>query len=58
MDALLRGFPSPVPTYSTLGSLGAMAMAPMEVALCLSKMGLKVVPALVVLMMPPFAPAT
>ena len=40
------------------GSLGAMAMAPIEPALCWSKIGLKVVPPLVVLMMPPLAPAT
>ena len=57
-DALLRGFPSPVPTYTTFGSDGATAIAPMEPALCSSKIDVKVVPPLIVLMMPPLAPAT
>jgi hypothetical protein len=40
------------------GSLGAMAIAPIDAMFCLSKIGRKVTPPLVVLMMPPFAPAT
>jgi hypothetical protein len=40
------------------GSLGAIAIAPIEPTLCLSKIGLNVTPPFVVLMMPPFAPAT
>lgn len=42
----------------TFLSLGAMAIAPMEPAPALSKIGVKVVPPFVVLMIAPFAPAT
>src|SRR5215831_11718899 len=48
IDALLRGLPSPVPTYITFGSLGAIAIAPIDETSCLSKTGLKVVPPFVV----------
>ena len=57
-DALLRGFPSPVPTYTTLRSLGATAIAPIEMAVCPSKMGSKVTPPFVVRITPPLAPPT
>ena len=57
-DALLRGLPSPVPTYTMFGSLGATAIAPMDPELWSSKIGRKVVPPLLVLMMAPLAPAT
>ena len=40
------------------GSVGAIAIAPIDEMFCLSKIGLNVVPAFVVLMIPPFAPAT
>ena len=42
----------------TFGSLGAIAIAPIEATFCLSKIGLKVSPPFVVLMIPPLAPAT
>src|SRR6266851_291926 len=49
---------SPVPTQTTEGSEGAMAMSPMVETLCLSKTGSQVVPLFVVFQTPPEAVPT
>ena len=54
----LREFCSPVPTYSVLVSDGAIAMSPIDMQRWFSKIGRNVVPALVVLKIPPPALAT
>src|ERR1700682_3240603 len=44
METLLRVQDSPLPAQIVLGALGSIATAPMDCAVCLSNMGLKVVP--------------
>jgi hypothetical protein len=46
---------SPVPTQTTLGSLGATAMAPMDWPCSLSKIGVQCTPPSVDFQMPPEA---
>src|SRR5229473_4969277 len=57
-EELCRLFGSPVPTHTTEGSDGAMAMSPIVETLSLSKIGSQVVPLLVVFQTPPEAVPT
>src|SRR6266436_3042380 len=57
-DELCRLFGSPVPTHTTAGSDGAMAMSPMVETLSLSNIGSQVVPLFVVFHTPPEAVPT
>src|SRR5580693_7285691 len=57
-DELCRLFGSPVPTHTTEGSDGAIAMSPMVETLSLSNTGSQVVPLLVVFQTPPEAVPT
>ncbi len=57
-ETLLRESSSPVPAQMIFGSLGAIAMSPIEATGACSQSGMKVVPALIVFQMPPVAPAT
>src|ERR1700692_1909485 len=58
METLLRGQHSPLPAQMVLGDFGSMAMAPMDCAVCLSNMGLNVVPPLTDFHTPPLAAPT
>src|ERR1700719_3451035 len=58
IETLLRVQDSPVPAQMVLGDLGSMAMAPMDCAVCLSNMGLKVVPPFTDFQTPPLAAPT
>ncbi len=55
---LWRLFASPVPTYTTSGFDGAIAMSPIDATGCSSKTGVKVVPLFVVFQTPPVAKPT
>src|SRR5260370_2676454 len=57
-EELCRLFGSPVPTQTTEGSEGAMAMSPMVETLSLSNIGSQVVPLFVVFHTPPEAAPT
>src|SRR5882724_11591636 len=57
-DELCRLFGSPVPTHTTAGSDGAMAMSPIVETLSLSNIGSQVVPLFVVFHTPPEAVPT
>src|SRR5882762_6794553 len=57
-DELCRLFGSPVPTHTTDGSDGAIAMSPIVDTASLSKTGVHVVPLLVVFQTPPAATPT
>src|SRR5882757_3674398 len=57
-EELCRLFGSPVPTHTTAGSDGAMAMSPMVETLSLSNIGSQVVPLFVVFHTPPEAVPT
>src|SRR5690606_38961339 len=56
-DTLLRGFASPVPTHTMLGSVCATATSPIETAFSRSNWCSKVTPLLVVFSKPPEAEA-
>src|ERR1700737_1530082 len=58
METLLRVQDSPVPAQIVLGDFGSIAMAPMDCAVCLSNVGLKVVPPLTDFHTPPLAAPT
>src|SRR6202166_2189935 len=58
METLLRVQDSPLPAQMVLGAFGSMAMAPMDCAVCLSNMGLKVVPPFTDFHTPPLAAPT
>src|ERR1700719_724415 len=58
IETLLRVQDSPVPAQMVLGDFGSMAMAPMDCAVCLSNMGLKVVPPFTDFHTPPLAAPT
>src|SRR6202140_3588284 len=58
METLLRVQDSPLPAQMVLGDFGSMAMAPMDCAVCLSNMGLKVVPPFTDFHTPPLAAPT
>ncbi len=55
---LFRSFASPVPTHTTLESLGATATAPMEATGWSAKTASKVAPSFVVFITPPVARPT
>src|SRR5216683_6307362 len=57
-EELCRLFGSPVPTHTTAGSDGAMAMSPIVETLSLSNIGSQVVPLFVVFHTPPEAAPT
>src|SRR6267378_101939 len=56
-EIVLRESSSPVPAHTCVVSLGVIATSPIEMQRWLSKTGRKVTPALVVLQIPPAAPA-
>src|ERR1700682_1800167 len=58
METLLRVQDSPAPAQTVLGDFGSMAIAPMDCAVCLSNMGLKVVPPFTDFHTPPLAAPT
>src|SRR6202047_1234478 len=58
METLLRVQDSPVPAQIVLGDFGSIAMAPMDCEVCLSNMGLKVVPPFTDFHTPPLAAPT
>src|ERR1700723_1042165 len=58
METLLRVHDSPVPAQMVLGDFGSMAMAPIDCAVCLSNMGLNVVPPFTDFHTPPLAAPT
>ena len=56
-DTLPRGQASPVPTYTTFGSEGATAIAPIDPAMSVSsEIGCHVIPASTVFQTPPPVP--
>src|SRR5580700_10151365 len=58
METLLRVQDSPLPAQIVLGAFGSIAMAPIDCAVCLSNMGLKVVPPFTDFHTPPLAAPT
>ena len=58
METELRTHDSPVPTQTTRGFFGSMAMAPIDCTGCLSKTGRKVVPPSWLFHTPPLAAPT
>src|SRR6202521_3615746 len=58
METLLRVQDSPLPAQIVLGDFGSIAMAPIDCAVCLSNMGLKVVPPFTDFHTPPLAAPT
>src|ERR1700692_647605 len=58
METLLRVHDSPLPAQMVFGAFGSMAMAPMDCAVCLSNIGLKVVPPFTDFHTPPLAAPT
>src|ERR1700737_986726 len=58
METLLRVQDSPAPAQMVLGDFGSIAIAPMDCEVCLSNMGLKVVPPLTDFHTPPLAAPT
>src|ERR1700730_13938200 len=58
METLLRVQDSPLPAEIVLGDFGSIASAPMDCAVCLSNMGLKVVPPFTDFHTPPLAAPT
>src|ERR1035437_1776636 len=58
METLLRVQDSPVPAQIVLGDFGSIAIAPMDCAVCLSNIGLKVVPPFTDFHTPPLAAPT
>src|ERR1700692_2230431 len=58
METLLRGQHSPLPAQTVFGAFGSMAMAPIDCAVCLSNMGLNVVPPFTDFHTPPLAAPT
>src|SRR6202047_3841822 len=58
METLLRVHDSPLPAQIVLGDFGSIAMAPIDCAVCLSNMDLKVVPPFTDFHTPPLAAPT
>src|SRR6202043_1560763 len=58
METLLRVHDSPLPAQTVFGAFGSMEMAPIDCAVCLSNMGLKVVPPFTDFHTPPLAAPT